>query len=189
MSGFVGADVEALRFLGAQLNAQAQELEDLVRRLTVRVESAQWRGPDAQRFRSDWSSRYSAIIRSAALSMRSAADDARSNAAQQESVSGADGLSPALPFPNFFIGQGDDGTPQLMPDPNFSPGLQIPDGPGLLPPPGFNPDPGIDPRPVFRLDPILPDFPRSDVDGGTLTPDQFEFSSGLLDGQPTEKEL
>ena len=133
MSGFVGADVEALRLLGTQLGSQAGELEGLIKRLTTRVESAQWRGPDGDRFRSDWSGRYSAMIRSAAFAIRGASEAAKSNAAQQDSVSGASdgfaslihnisGLGPVQ-------GNGPGETPRL----HFAPDQPVLGDPGISP--------------------------------------------------------
>jgi hypothetical protein len=135
MSGFVGADVEALRLLGAQLGSQAEELEGLTKRLTARVESAQWRGPDGDRFRSDWSGRYSAMIRSAAFAIRGASEAAKSNAAQQDSASGAnDGIdslihSAPTPAPGFTFGD----DPGMTPGLHFSPDQPVLGDPGMTP--------------------------------------------------------
>jgi uncharacterized protein YukE len=89
MSAFIGADVAALRLLAVQLSSSADELESLVGRLSGRVNSAQWRGPDSDRFRGDWSQRYTGMIRNAASALRSASEAARTNAGQQETASAA----------------------------------------------------------------------------------------------------
>ncbi len=93
MSGFIGADVEALRLLSTQLTSSAEELESLVSRLSGRVDAAQWRGPDSERFRSDWGQRYSTMIRKAVIALRGASESVRTNAGQQESASTAEGWS------------------------------------------------------------------------------------------------
>lgn len=95
MSAFFGADVDALRALGAQFISQADDLDGLASRLTSRVGTAPWRGPDAERFRSDWNQRHSSAIRNAAIALRNAADSARTNASQQDSASSAGTASPA----------------------------------------------------------------------------------------------
>ncbi len=89
MSSFYGADVEALRSLSAQLGSQADDLDSVARRLMARVDGTQWRGPDAERFRSDWNQRHSSAIRNAAIALRGAAESARTNASQQDSASSA----------------------------------------------------------------------------------------------------
>lgn len=97
MSTFVGADVAALRQLSVQLLSSADELESLVNRLGGRVNAAQWRGPDSERFRGDWSQRHVGTIRNAASALRSASEAARTNAAQQETASSADTSGSASP--------------------------------------------------------------------------------------------
>jgi uncharacterized protein YukE len=96
MPGFIGADVEALRLLGTQFTSSAEELENLVGRLSGRVDAAQWRGPDSERFRSEWGQRYSGMIRNAAAALRGASESVRANAGQQASASAADSWSGAI---------------------------------------------------------------------------------------------
>lgn len=94
MAGFIGADIEQLRALGNELTRQAEELESVISRLTSRITSVDWRGPDAQRFTSDWHDRLAGMLRSAATLFRDAAAKVMEDARQQESASGAGSSGP-----------------------------------------------------------------------------------------------
>ncbi len=91
MSGFYGADVEQLRALGRELAVHADLVRSISARLTSRVETVAWLGPDAQRFRAEWASRLSTDLKRVASELTAAADKANKNATEQEVISSGSG--------------------------------------------------------------------------------------------------
>lgn len=92
MSGFYGADTEQLRSHSELLRTRAQSLAELRERLEPAVmDESIWRGPDADSFRSTWSSRTAPLFAQAAdLSLERAAE-LEQHADEQDTASGADG--------------------------------------------------------------------------------------------------
>jgi hypothetical protein len=84
---FVGADVEQLRALGAELGSQAGALEDLGRRVGIRIDAVDWRGPDAAVFREDWNTRHLVALRRVADVLAQVGETARRQAAEQHDAS------------------------------------------------------------------------------------------------------
>lgn len=93
MSGFLGADTEALREQAEALRTGAQRLGELKTSLSAQVASAEWVGPDAESFRSDFSSRVSSLFDGAIGDVGSRAQQIDEQAQEQDQVSaaGADG--------------------------------------------------------------------------------------------------
>ncbi len=87
-----GADVDQLRRLGTTFGQQAEALTAIAARLDTQIDNVQWHGPDAERFRSEWRSNHSVIIRKAAEALVTAGSTATTNASQQEQTSGGGGL-------------------------------------------------------------------------------------------------
>jgi len=106
---FFGADVEQLRSLSTELRHQSDELESIASRLSTRIEQVTWRGPDADRFRSDWQGSHLAALRRAVRLLQEAAGQALDNARQQEDTSqgGGGGVAGGLPFPVHDAGSDD----------------------------------------------------------------------------------
>lgn len=87
-----GADAGQLRSIATQLNKGASALESSAKTLHSLIgTTTQWRGPDADRFRSQWSSSSVRSIATAVDALRQAADTLRRNANEQETASAADG--------------------------------------------------------------------------------------------------
>lgn len=85
-----GADVHELRTLAKQFTDIASTLEETIRSLSVRISNSNaWRGPDADRFRSQWNTTDTARLRSTSQAITVAADTLRRNASEQESTSAA----------------------------------------------------------------------------------------------------
>lgn len=83
-----GADVEQLRAAAAQLSGGAGALENSARALHSLIgNGTYWRGPDADRFRAEWSSNSMRVVTMAVESLRKAADQLRRNADEQEAAS------------------------------------------------------------------------------------------------------
>jgi hypothetical protein len=83
-----GADVAQLRAAATQFSRGASALEASSKALHSLIgNGTQWRGPDADRFRSEWSSVSVRAITAAVESLRRAADELRRHADQQDQAS------------------------------------------------------------------------------------------------------
>jgi ABC-type transporter Mla subunit MlaD len=85
---YFGQDIEQVQQLANQLNTKAGEIEHLISQLTATVDSIDWQGPDAERFRSDWKGQHTGQLRAVVSSLQSASQDARRNAQDQQTASG-----------------------------------------------------------------------------------------------------
>ena len=87
-----GADVAQLRSAATQFSKGASALETSAKALHSLIGSAtQWRGPDADRFRSQWSSKSTRTINAAVDALRQAADTLQRNADEQDKASAVQG--------------------------------------------------------------------------------------------------
>jgi WXG100 family type VII secretion target len=89
MTSLTGMDVGAVRDLAGRLDAQAQHLEDVLRRITALVRHGRqvWHGPSVERFAAQWSGHQTALRRLVA-DLQEAADRLRSNTDDQQATSG-----------------------------------------------------------------------------------------------------
>lgn len=88
MSGFKGMDVEQVRRLADQLDAKANVINDIAAQLSNQLGSTDWRGPDSERFRSDWDSHHRSALNRVMQALQDAARTSRRNANEQEHASG-----------------------------------------------------------------------------------------------------
>lgn len=86
---FFGADVDQLRQLSRSLAQNAEQIQAITSRLSPRVDSTRWHGPDADRFRGEWNEHLVAGLNAAARALGDASGLAEGNARQQEQASGA----------------------------------------------------------------------------------------------------
>ncbi|MDN4521279.1 WXG100 family type VII secretion target [Mycolicibacterium austroafricanum] len=84
---FTGADVAQLQQLSGQLNAKAGDIQSIVSQLTSAINSVDWRGPDAERFKSDWQGQHVAQLKQVINALQAASQRAMQNAQQQEAAS------------------------------------------------------------------------------------------------------
>ncbi len=89
MAGFTGMDIGQVRNLAAQMRQKAEEIEGIANQLTQALNSAQWVGPDKQKFEGDWNSQYRQQLRQVCDGLKQAAGIADQNAKQQEDASNA----------------------------------------------------------------------------------------------------
>jgi hypothetical protein len=82
-----GADIAQLKALGSKLQAGSSEIEKAKSQLTKALESTDWKGPDAEKFRSEWSGSHVANLTKVAQALDQAGKQATKNAAQQEEAS------------------------------------------------------------------------------------------------------
>jgi ABC-type transporter Mla subunit MlaD len=82
-----GLDVEQVRNLSRQLNQQSEQIQQILTTLTGALNGTQWTGPDAEQFRSEWSSTHTASLKQVSAALRDASGKAQRNAAAQEQAS------------------------------------------------------------------------------------------------------
>lgn len=81
-----GADVEQLEHLAITFAAVGQRTDETIKRIQEELLTVAWKGPDADRFRSEWGGR-SAVLAEARDVLRSLATQLRRQASDQRSVS------------------------------------------------------------------------------------------------------
>ena len=91
MSGFWGADSEALRSLGSACVRRAEMLADLESMLASGIESMEWTGEDAETFRAEWAGRVRPGLQDCFVELRQGARRLVSHAEEQEHASSPDG--------------------------------------------------------------------------------------------------
>lgn len=89
MNSFWGVDPAQLEQLGSDIDARQARLTDLAEALGGIVTQADWRGPDADAFRTQWSGTMVGLFAQAADQLRRHAEEARSNAEEQDAASSA----------------------------------------------------------------------------------------------------
>jgi hypothetical protein len=109
-----GADVAQLRSAAAQFSKGASALETSAKALHSLIGSAtQWQGPDADRFRSQWSGQSTRTITAAVEALRQAADTLRRNADEQDKASAVN-TSDTAAGRMYDVGQAPKGTEDLF---------------------------------------------------------------------------
>jgi uncharacterized protein YukE len=83
----MGMNVEQVRQLAGQLEQGAQQLEEIVSRLTNARQSAEWVGPDREQFMGEWTGQHVQQLRTVANGIREAGQKANRNAEEQQSTS------------------------------------------------------------------------------------------------------
>lgn len=87
MASFTGMDIAEVRQLSATLKSKAEEIRNIQNQLTNQLQSAQWVGPDRERFLGDWQSQHCAALNSVIQGLEGASQTANRNAQEQESAS------------------------------------------------------------------------------------------------------
>ncbi|HEY8701981.1 MAG TPA: hypothetical protein VIM08_13655 [Arthrobacter sp.] len=82
-----GADVQQLKDLGSKLQAGASEIENQKSALNKALHSTDWKGPDADKFRTDWDSNHMTQLSRVADALKEASQKAKQNADQQDQTS------------------------------------------------------------------------------------------------------
>jgi hypothetical protein len=84
-----GLDVTQVRQLSTQLNRQADAIQQSLSTLTSALHGTQWTGPDAEKFRNEWSSSHTSALKSVINALQEAGQLAARNADSQEQTSNA----------------------------------------------------------------------------------------------------
>ena len=82
-----GADVDQLKTLGTKLTTGADAIEAQKNELTSRLDTVQWTGPDAQKFRDEWSGTHMVSLNKVVEALRTAGTRATRNAEEQTTAS------------------------------------------------------------------------------------------------------
>lgn len=82
-----GADIAQLKNLGTKLKAGSSEIEKQKSTLTKVLEGTDWKGPDADKFRSEWNGQHVASLAKVAQALEEAGQKATKNANEQEQAS------------------------------------------------------------------------------------------------------
>lgn len=83
----IGQDVEQVRQLAAQLNSKAGDIQTVISQLSSAVNSVEWRGSDAERFKSDWQGQHVPQLKQIVSALQEASQRATQNAAEQQQAS------------------------------------------------------------------------------------------------------
>ena len=103
MNGFWGADAEALRTMGAVCARRAELLDELEGRLSAVIETVEWVGEDAERFRADWSGSVRPGLQDRGLELRQQARRLAQHAEEQEAASSPDSSGGPWSSPGEFL--------------------------------------------------------------------------------------
>lgn len=103
MNGFWGADAEALRTMGAVCARRAELLDELEGRLTAVIDTVEWVGEDAERFRADWSGSVRPGLQDRGLELRQQARRLAQHAEEQEAASSPDSFGGPWASPGEFL--------------------------------------------------------------------------------------
>ena len=82
-----GADVQQLRDLGKQLQSGATDIETQKSKLNQLLNTTDWKGPDADKFRGEWDSNHMTQLTRVAEALKEAGQKAGKNADQQDQTS------------------------------------------------------------------------------------------------------
>jgi hypothetical protein len=82
-----GADIAQLKDLGTKLQAGSAEIEKQKNILGRVLQNTDWKGPDADKFRSEWNGQHANALAKVAQALEEAGKQASRNATQQEEAS------------------------------------------------------------------------------------------------------
>ncbi len=84
---FWGANVEELNALGVDLTNKASDIRGILSQLNGKLGNTRWEGPDADRFRTEWSSQHVPALNKVISALDTAGGDAKKNADAQRTTS------------------------------------------------------------------------------------------------------
>ncbi|MBB6405470.1 WXG100 family type VII secretion target [Arthrobacter sp. AZCC_0090] len=82
-----GADIAQLKNLGSKLQAGSTEIENQRNTLNKVLAGTDWKGPDADKFRSEWQGQHMTALNKVAQALQEAGKKATQNASEQEQAS------------------------------------------------------------------------------------------------------
>ncbi len=85
--GFLGMNPAEVRELARLLDQKASEVDAARTECTAKIQSVEWKGQDAEKFRSEWEGQHAPNLQRASEQMKQAAQAANRNADEQEQTS------------------------------------------------------------------------------------------------------
>lgn len=89
MNATLGMNVEEVRRMAAQLREAAEEIARIEQELTSGLEEVFWSGPDADRFRGQWTGEMVPALQQIKTAVAELGDSAEHEAGQQDTISGS----------------------------------------------------------------------------------------------------
>ncbi len=83
----LGLDPEQMKTLSNLMKSKASEIDTIVSTIGGKVTGTWWKGKDADKFRSDWSSTHSKSLKNAASALKEVSQLVDRNRQQQETAS------------------------------------------------------------------------------------------------------
>lgn len=93
--GFFGADIEQLRTLSKSMGQSGTRLKSVESNVNSLVQSAAWKGADADKFRSEWTSSLRPMLNISSSALQQQSQLLLTHASEQEKASGAEGSAPS----------------------------------------------------------------------------------------------
>ncbi len=81
MSGRIGGTIEQMTTMGTQFNSEAEMLAALVARITSQLNSTDWEGGAAQRFREQWNGEFKGVFTKVEAGLRACGSEVKGRAA------------------------------------------------------------------------------------------------------------
>jgi len=85
----LGADVEQLDSLSRKFDQEATAIAEATSQISSQVNSTWWKGPDAEKFKSEWESHFASQLKKIAEALRQVGTVVRKQAQQQRQTSSA----------------------------------------------------------------------------------------------------
>ena len=85
----LGNDPEQLDQLSKKFEQEAQQIQQATQQISSQVQSTWWKGPDAERFKSEWNGTYAAQLRKISEALKQVGTTVRKQAQQQRQTSSA----------------------------------------------------------------------------------------------------
>lgn len=79
-----GMDITQVRTLAKLFQSEAEQINQIISKISGQLGSTQWLGPDATQFHNDWNGQYSSALRNVANELTQASNSATRNANEQE---------------------------------------------------------------------------------------------------------
>ena len=87
MAQMLGMDPDAVETLGKQMQTSAEEIKTTMQKIEGLLQSTQWEGADAQRFKGDEWNQHKTALTAAATALETAGQNALKNAQEQRATS------------------------------------------------------------------------------------------------------
>ncbi len=84
---FYGADIAQMQELERTLKTEAENLQNIINSIKTKVHGTDWRGPDAEKFRSEWDGTHTKSLMTVKQQLQQVASIVQNNWREQERTS------------------------------------------------------------------------------------------------------